>query len=130
MLLPYCKAKLDGLYAHYSSAQRGGVLGLALSARRQQQQQQQAAAASDANGPPSEGHQWRQRLAAALQRGGVAGLLLLYPYVHAGIEGLRFVYQLGYLLDVLDCHSPVLQALQQRLVRLSGQEMVSWRRPV
>lgn len=64
------------------------------------------------------------RLLAAVQRWGLHSLVLLNPYLHAGIEATRFVYQLCYLLDVTDCHSPVLQLLGQRLVRLSGQEMV------
>jgi hypothetical protein len=64
------------------------------------------------------------RVAAAAQRYGLALLVKLYPYAHAVIEGVKFNYQLSYLLDVLDCHSPTLHLLGQRLVRLSGAEMV------
>jgi hypothetical protein len=65
------------------------------------------------------------RIAAAARHYGLAALVKLYPYAHAAIEGVKFYYQLSYLLDVLDCHSPTLHLLGQRLVRLSGPEMVS-----
>lgn len=64
-------------------------------------------------------------MAARLQRVGLSAFVLLYPYVHASLEAVKFVYQLGYLLDVFETHSPVLQLLGQRLVRLTGPEMVS-----
>lgn len=65
------------------------------------------------------------RISAILQQHGLAAFLQIYPYAHAAVEGLKFCYQLAYLLDVWDCHTPVLQLLGQRLVRLSGQEYVS-----
>lgn len=71
------------------------------------------------------GSSWLAQVAVALQQRGTAALVAVYPYVHACIEGIRFFYQLSYLLDVLDCHSPTLHLLGQRLVRLSGAEMVS-----
>jgi hypothetical protein len=64
------------------------------------------------------------RIAAAAQHYGIAALVKLYPYAHATIEGVKFYYQLCYLLHVLDCHSPTLHLLGQRLVRLTGPEMV------
>lgn len=70
------------------------------------------------------GGQWSD-LAARLQRVGLSAFVLLYPYMHASLEAVKFVYQLGYLLDVFETHSPVLQLLGQRLVRLTGPEMVS-----
>jgi hypothetical protein len=72
----------------------------------------------------SSSSQWSE-VAARLQRVGLSAFVLLYPYVHASLEAVKFVYQLGYLLDVFDTHSPVLQLLGQRLVRLTGPEMVS-----
>jgi len=65
------------------------------------------------------------RLLAALEQHGSRALLVLYPYIHALTEAIKFCYQLNYLLDVFDCHSPVLHVLGQRLVRLSGPELVS-----
>jgi hypothetical protein len=65
-----------------------------------------------------------------LQRLSLAAFVRLYPYLHASLEGVKFVYQLGYLLDVFETHSPVLQLLGQRLVRLTGQELVRTGGPV
>jgi hypothetical protein len=136
VLLPYIKTKLDGWYAHYSrhySSSSNGVLGLALTANAARQQHTGDAGAGAAGNSRGPGHHHRlllrlrellRRATAVLQRYGVRALVLLYPYLHAAIEAVRFVYQLGYLLDVFDCHSPVLQLLGQRLVRLSGTEMV------
>lgn len=67
----------------------------------------------------------RVRLLGWLQQLGLSAFVLLYPYLHASVEAVKFVYQLGYLLDVFDTHSPLLHLLGQRLVRLTGQEMVS-----
>jgi len=78
------------------------------------------------NGSSSSSSSRLSSLAARLQRVGLSAFVLLYPYLHAGLEGVSFVYQLGYLLDVFDTHSPVLQLLGQRLVRLTGPEMVRW----
>lgn len=78
-----------------------------------------------AAGSGSSSSQWSD-LAARLQRVGLSAFVLLYPYLHASLEAVKFVYQLGYLLDVFETHSPVLQLLGQRLVRLTGPEMVSW----
>eukprot|EP00775_Hariotina_reticulata_P011413 gene11413-11560_t len=97
VLLPYLKAKLDGWYSRHATR---GVLGLALTTAQQRQQQQQA----------------------ALEQHGSRALLLLYPYIRALMEAIKFCYQLNYLLDVFDCHSPVLHLLGQRLVRLSAPE--------
>jgi hypothetical protein len=49
----------------------------------------------------------------------------LYPYIHASLEATKFVFQLCYLLNITDTHSPVLQLLGQRLVRLTGPDLVS-----
>jgi Pex2 / Pex12 amino terminal region len=50
----------------------------------------------------------------------------LYPWVNGGIEALRFTYQLMYLLDSTPFFSPDLQVLQQTIVRVSGNELVSF----
>ena len=48
----------------------------------------------------------------------------LFPWIHATAEGLRFGYQLLYLLDSTRFYTPVLHLLGQTVVRVSGQEMV------
>ncbi len=50
----------------------------------------------------------------------------VYPFLHAGTEALRLGFQLAFLLDVGDVHSPVLWLLRQRLVRQTGAEMVCY----
>ncbi|KAF8065928.1 PEX12 [Scenedesmus sp. PABB004] len=154
VLLPYLKAKLDRWHAAHAHR---GVLGLAVAraaaaAAAQQQQQQQVRASAGAapsatpsaapRVAPAAARRERPRLharapqeagalsraAAALRRHGAAALVAAYPYVHAGLEGLKFAHQLAYLLDVYDVHSPVLRLLGQRLVRLSGHELADLER--
>ncbi len=48
----------------------------------------------------------------------------LFPWIHATQEGLRFGYQLLYLLDSSPFYTPILHLLGQNIVRVSGQEMV------
>ena len=50
--------------------------------------------------------------------------LKVYPWIHASHEGLRFAYQLLYLLENTAFYSPVLHLLGQRVVRVTAQEMV------
>ena len=50
----------------------------------------------------------------------------LFPWIHATSEGLRFGYQLLYLLDSSPFYTPILHLLGQTVIRVSGQEMVSW----
>lgn len=78
---------------------------------------------NSSSGGTSSSNQWDSIL-AKLQRLGLSTFVLMYPYLHASIEAVKFVYQLGYLLDVFETHSPILQLLGQRLVRLTGPEMV------
>ena len=47
-----------------------------------------------------------------------------FPWIHATQEGLRFGYQLLYLLDSSPFYTPTLHLLRQNIVRVSGQEMV------
>jgi hypothetical protein len=61
---------------------------------------------------------------ARARRVGLVLFVRAYPFVHAGLEAARFGFQLGYLLDALDCHDPVLWLLGLRLVRVSGPDMV------
>ena len=48
----------------------------------------------------------------------------MYPSLHAVREGLAFLYQLTYLLEGTPYFSPSLHMLQQRIVRVTGQELV------
>ena len=49
-----------------------------------------------------------------------------YPWVHAAAEGLKFGYQLLYLLEASPYYSPALRLLRQRVVRVSGAELVRY----
>ncbi|KAK9810536.1 hypothetical protein WJX72_012327 [[Myrmecia] bisecta] len=106
--VPYIKAKLDRLYNQYRR-QSEGPLGLTL--RMQQQPEQQV----------PEG---RSALAAGGRRLLLSIFLRVYPWAHAAQEGLRFAYQLLYLLDSTPYYSPLLHLLGQQVVRVSGQELV------
>ena len=48
-----------------------------------------------------------------------------YPWFHAAWEGLRFGFQLLYLLDASIFYSPELWLLGQSVARVSGTELVS-----
>lgn len=48
-----------------------------------------------------------------------------YPWFHAAWEGLRFGFQLLYLLDASAFYSPELWLLGQSIARVSGTELVS-----
>ena len=63
---------------------------------------------------------WRRIQVQALRL-----FMRLFPWIHATQEGLRFGYQLLYLLDSTPFYTPVLHLLGQNIVRVSGQEMVS-----
>ncbi len=63
---------------------------------------------------------WRRVQAQMLQL-----FMRLFPWIHATQEGLRFGYQLLYLLDSSPFYTPTLHLLGQNIVRVSGQEMVS-----
>lgn len=47
-----------------------------------------------------------------------------HPWLHATVEGGCLAYQLAYLLEVAEVHSPLLHLLGLRLARVSGAEMV------
>ncbi|KAK9801364.1 hypothetical protein WJX73_000250 [Symbiochloris irregularis] len=49
--------------------------------------------------------------------------LRAYPWIHASHEGLRFAYQLLYLLENTAYFSPLLHLLGQRVVRVTSQEL-------
>lgn len=110
VLLPYLQAKAERLYARAAASR--GVFGLAL--RR--------AAAPGTSGGDAAGGPWAAALRRA-RRGALEVFVRAYPFVHAAIESAKFGYQLAYLLDASDYHSPVIQLLGQRLVRMSGPEM-------
>lgn len=63
---------------------------------------------------------WRRIQSQALRL-----FMRLFPWIHATQEGLKFGYQLLYLLDSTPFYTPVLHLLGQNIVRVSGQEMVS-----
>ena len=50
--------------------------------------------------------------------------LQAYPFMHAGQEGSKFLLQLLYLLDRTPYYSPALWLLGQRVVRVTGSELV------
>ena len=62
---------------------------------------------------------WRRTQAQILRL-----FMCLFPWIHATQEGLRFGYQLLYLLDSSPFYTPILHLLGQNIVRVSGQEMV------
>ena len=47
-----------------------------------------------------------------------------YPLAHAVQEGSKFALQLGYLVERTAYYSPALWLLRQRIVRVSGGELV------
>jgi peroxin-12 len=104
VLVPLLRAKASRLYQEHTGRT---VLGLALGRHRRGQ------------APPPAAHTPLQQL----RRRALRLFLALYPYLHAGWEGAHFVYQLLYLLDASQCHSPLLQLLGTKLVRLTGPEV-------
>lgn len=49
-----------------------------------------------------------------------------YPLAHAVQEGSKFALQLGYLVERTAFYSPALWLLRQRIVRVSGGELVRY----
>ena len=62
-------------------------------------------------------------LLAQSSRGAVCAVQA-YPLVHAIQEGSKFALQLGYLVERTAYYSPALWLLRQRIVRVSGGELV------
>ncbi|GAB4816887.1 hypothetical protein N2152v2_003933 [Parachlorella kessleri] len=110
-LVPFLRAKLDALY------QRLLV---------QRQQRQGAWALSQANGSyyPQQQPQQQQAALDRLHRLALRAFVQVYPWVHAAHEGVRFAYQLLYLLDATPYYSPSLHLLRLVVVRVAGQEML------
>lgn len=79
--------------------------------------------------PSSSSSSWRP-LAARARRLLLQGFLAAYPYLAGGMEASKFACQLLYLLEVAPVHHPLLALLGQRIVRVSGAEMVRGRRVV
>lgn len=75
---------------------------------------------------PSSSSSWRP-LAARARRLLLQGFLAAYPYLAGGVEASKFACQLLYLLEVAPVHHPLLALLGQRIVRVSGAEMVGRR---
>jgi peroxin-12 len=113
-LVPFLKSKLDafyfaagGRYAADANAPGGG---------------QSAFAQRQASGDPEHGHReaWERARAAALR-----WFVKLYPFLHATHEGVRFVYQLLYLLGRSPYFSPELHLAGVRVMRLTGQQALA-----
>lgn len=60
-----------------------------------------------------------------LRRQALRTFLFGYPWFHAAWEGLRFGFQLLYLLDASAFYSPELWLLGHSVARVSGTELVS-----
>lgn len=57
---------------------------------------------------------------------GLPCVVQAYPLVHAVQEGSKFALQLGYLVERTAFYSPALWLLRQRIVRVSGSELVRY----
>ena len=65
------------------------------------------------------------RALAWLRNQALRVFLFGYPWFNAAWEGLRFTFQLLYLLDSSKFYSPELWLLGQSVARVSGTELVS-----
>lgn len=59
-----------------------------------------------------------------LRQWSLAMFLKAYPLVSSISEGLTFCYQMLYLVDRSSYYSPILHLLGQKIVRVSGHELV------
>lgn len=50
--------------------------------------------------------------------------LKIYPFVHFALEGALAFYKLGYVLNLLEYHSPLFHALRIQLVRASSEDLL------
>lgn len=127
--LPYARSKLQALYSrHHQPRTNHHLLGFDAAFGDQfpqhtapQQQQQQPGGEQHAG---ARGGGRLARLRAACLRMFVRA----YPWVHAGTEGLVFVYQLAYLLEYSQHYSPALAILRQKVARVSGREVAEQQR--
>ncbi|KAK9868707.1 hypothetical protein WJX84_006575 [Apatococcus fuscideae] len=115
--LPYLFCKCNALFSHHRP-QIEAPLGL--TARR----------SLPADTPPPQGGSSSRAAAslAWLRRQALRLFLFGYPWLHAAWEGLRFGFQLLYLLDSSAFYSPELWLLGQSVVRVSGTELMEGER--
>ena len=114
--VPYLSAKLEALYHRHSA-----------DARQEPSLQQQQARPARASLQPL--WSWLKPVCTqgwhrAAQRLALAAFVRVWPFAHATREALRFAYQLLYLLDGTAYFSPTLHLLRQRVIRVTGQELV------
>lgn len=112
--LPYLQAKMEAIYNSHRRQARA-PLGLRFA--------QRPIDATEVSSQTQSQSLWRRTQAQALKL-----FMRLFPWIHATQEGLRFGYQLLYLLDSTPFYTPVLHLLGQNIVRVSGQEMVEVQR--
>lgn len=105
VLLPYLRAKADRLYRLHANQ---GILGLALGRSGQARSRQTHSI-------------WQRSKLGLLQ-----GFVHTYPYVHAALEGSVLAWHIAYLLGRAPAHSPVLQAMDMHLARISSDDLVRW----
>ncbi|KAA6419431.1 MAG: Peroxisome biogenesis 12 [Trebouxia sp. A1-2] len=115
VVLPYMQAKLESVY-NRRRRQTRSPLALRITQRSSEVE-------PDADQQPERRSLWRRTQAQILRL-----FVRLFPWIHATQEGLRFGYQLLYLLDSSPFYTPILHLLGQNIVRVSGQEMVEVQR--
>ncbi|KAL0056265.1 hypothetical protein WJX82_009363 [Trebouxia sp. C0006] len=115
VVLPYMQAKLESIY-NRRRRQTRSPLALRITQRSSEVE-------PDADQQPERRSLWRRTQAQILRL-----FMRLFPWIHATQEGLRFGYQLLYLLDSSPFYTPILHLLGQNIVRVSGQEMVEVQR--
>lgn len=115
VVLPYMQAKLESLYNRHRRQARA-PLGLRMLPRP-----------SEIESAADQGSHI-QSLWHRIQALTLKFFMRAFPWIHATQEGLRFGYQLLYLLDSSPFYTPTLHLLRQNIVRVSGQEMVEVQR--
>ena len=67
----------------------------------------------------------RQEDSGSTEQGKLTRLFLkIYPFVHFALESTSAFYKLGYLLNLLEFHSPLFHALKIQLVRASSEDLL------
>ncbi|KAL3154018.1 hypothetical protein ABBQ32_013570 [Trebouxia sp. C0010 RCD-2024] len=112
--LPYLQSKMETIYNRHRQRVRA-PLGLRF--------MQDPSAVGEVSQQSQSESLWRR-----IQRQALSLFMRLFPWIHATQEGLRFGYQLLYLLDSTPFYTPVLHLLGQNIVRVSGQEMIEVQR--
>ncbi|KAK9841404.1 hypothetical protein WJX74_005170 [Apatococcus lobatus] len=113
--LPYLICKCNALFAHHRP-QIEAPLGI-MSQRNQQLAFDQPQTAGSHGSRSGTALNWLRRQALRI-------FLCGYPWFHAAWQGLRFGFQLLYLLDSSAFYSPELWLLGQSVTRVSGSELM------